>query len=543
LSVENGKIIGVDMQLKRSLLDENSKIPEDLQINPVAKMPERVIQFGEGNFLRAFVDWMVDRLNGQGLFNGCVVIVQPIERGLVNVLNEQEGLYTLLLRGIENGQVIEQKRLITSVSRGVNPYTDWDVYLGCAENPDLRVVISNTTEAGIAYEKEAFSPGRSLKSFPAKLTAFLYHRFQFFGGDQQKGMLIFPCELIDKNGQHLRGIILKLIDEWGLDSGFKAWVENHNHFFNTLVDRIVTGYPRDEADALCPDLGYEDQLLDTGEIFHLWVIEGETRFKDEFPLHQLGLNVVWTDELKPYRERKVRMLNGAHTMTVAVAYLSGLDTVKAAVEDSLVGDFMGRSIFNEILPMLKLPEAEKKAFAESVLERFQNPYIHHRWLDISLNCISKFKTRCLPTLVDYIEAHGSPPPHLSFALAAMFTFYRGAQLKDGYLEATRPQGTYLVKDDLPILEFFLNTWQNHKGENLDDYQVTAAIILANSHLWGRDLNELPGVGAAVAKALHQINTDGLNKALENLLAMGGQCHNNGGPVNVRRRNHLDEPLC
>jgi tagaturonate reductase len=509
------------MQLKRFLLTENFPFPEDLQRNQTAELPERIIQFGEGNFLRAFVDWMVDRLNGQGLFNGRVVIVQPIEQGLAHMLNEQEGLYTLLLRGLEKGAIIEQKRLITCVSRAVNPYTQWEQYLGCAENPDLRVVISNTTEAGIAYETEDFTPGKVQKSFPAKLTAFLYHRFQFFKAAPQKGLLIFPCELIDKNGQHLKKIILRLIDEWQLGDAFKQWVLTHNYFFNTLVDRIVTGYPRDEAPKLCQTLGYEDQLLDAGELFHLWVIEGETRFKNEFPLDRIGHDVIWTSDMKPYRDRKVRVLNGAHTMTVAVAYLMGLETVKAAVEDPLVGPFMQRGIFDEILPVLPLPEAEKTAYAKSVMERFQNPYIHHRWIDIALNAISKFKTRCLPTLVDFIAAEGSPPPHLSFALAALFTFYRGTAIKEDRLTATRSMGSYEVKDDRSVLDFFLGVWQDHDGEDLAAYQTTAAKILANTQMWGQNLNQLNGLSELVAKALHRINRDGLDAALKELSASQG----------------------
>jgi tagaturonate reductase len=403
----------------------------------------------------------------------------------------------------------------------VNPYTQWDQYLSCAENPHLRIVVSNTTEAGIAYEGESFTPDKVQKSFPAKLTAFLYHRFQFFSADPQKGMLIFPCELIDKNGQHLKEIVLRLTQEWQLGDGFKQWLLAHNHFFNTLVDRIVTGYPRDAAADLCQSLGYEDRLLDTGEIFHLWVIEGETRFKSEFPLDQIGLNVIWTSDLKPYRDRKVRVLNGAHTMTVAVAYLLGLDTVKAAVEDPLVGQFMQRGIFDEILPMLQLPETEKTAFAESVLERFQNPYIHHQWIDIALNAISKFKTRCLPTVIDFFEAHGSPPPNLGFALGALFTFYRGTAIKEGRLTAIRPKGSYEVRDDRPVLEFFLGVWQAHEGEDLAAYQATAAKILANTQMWGQDLNQLKGLNEVVAKALHRINSDGLAAALEALLAAQG----------------------
>lgn len=509
------------MKLNKTLLEEHFSFPRDLEINPVSDLPEKVIQFGEGNFLRAFVDWMIDRLNQQGLFNGRVVVVQPIQEGLIDLLNEQDGLYTLLLRGIEKGRVVEKKRMVTAISRALNPYSDWQGYLSCAENPELRIIVSNTTEAGIAYDKEAFIQGQALQSFPAKLAAFLFHRFSFFNGDPHKGMLILPCELIDKNGSKLKEIILRYIEEWRLPAAFKDWIDEHNHFFNTLVDRIVTGYPRDEADRLYETLGYQDQLLDTGEIFHLWVIEGDSRFKDELPLEQIGLNVVWTADLTPYRERKVRVLNGAHTMTVAVAWLCGLDTVKEAVEDPLVGQFMHKGLFNEILPMLSLPEAEKKAFADSVLERFQNPFIRHRWIDIALNSISKFKTRCLPTLIDYYQVNKRPPVFLGFSLAALLTFYRGNELVDGKLAAMSEKGPYQVSDDRRTLAFFLQCWQTRSDDNHIDFEAAARRILGNAELWGMDLNRLAGLAEAVAEALVNISTFGMRAALETLLASGG----------------------
>jgi tagaturonate reductase len=504
------------MKLSKRLLEEGFSFPQDLEINPVSNLPEKVIQFGEGNFLRAFVDWMIDRLNQQNLFNGRVGVVQPIEKGLCDLLNEQDGLYTLVLRGIEKGRVVEKKRLVTAISRALNPYSDWQGYLKCAENPNLRVVISNTTEAGITYEKEVFIQGQALASFPAKLTAFLFHRFTYFDGDPQKGMLILPCELIDKNGSKLKEIILRYIEEWQLPASFKDWIHEHTHFFNTLVDRIVTGYPRDEADCLGKTLGYRDRLLDTGEIFHLWVIEGDSRFKAELPFDEIGLNVVWTADLMPYRERKVRVLNGTHTMTMAVAYLCGLVTVKEAVEDPMVGQFMRKGLFNEILPVLSLPEAEKKAFADSVLERFQNPFIRHRWIDISLNSISKFKTRCLPTLIDYYQANSRPPVFLSFSLAALLSFYRGDRLVDGKLAAIGEEGPYHVSDDPRTLNLFLSCWQSRS-----DFFFTTRRILGATGLWGMDLNRLAGLTEAVAKALASINALGMRCALKKLLADKG----------------------
>jgi tagaturonate reductase len=484
------------MQLNRNTLTQ-TQIPASPQVD----WPEKVIQFGEGNFLRAFVDWMIDRLNEAGRFGGRVAVVQPIAQGLVNVLNEQDGLYTLLLRGIEKGEVTEQRRLITAISRGIDPYTQWEAYLAAAENPDLGFVISNTTEAGIAYVQEAWVPDRCPDSFPAKLTALLYRRFTCFEGAPDKGLLILPCELIDKNGQHLKEIVLRLIKEWGLPAAFADWVESHNVFFNTLVDRIVTGYPKDEAEKLGTELGYQDRLLDTGEVFHLWVIEGDLQYRSELPLDEIGLNVIWTEDLAPYRERKVRVLNGAHTLTVPVALLAGLETVKAAVEDSRVGAFMRRAVFSEILPHLDLPQAEKEAFADSVLERFANPFIHHRWIDIALNSISKFKTRCLPTLTDYAAATGSAPPLLSFSLAALIRFYK----ED------------MVRDDENVVSFFQEVWNSHKGEDRTGCEAICRQVLAETVFWGHDLNTLPGLTTAVSEALFAIQTRGLPAALTSVM--------------------------
>jgi tagaturonate reductase len=484
------------MQLNRNTLAQTH-----IKAAPSVDWPEKVLQFGEGNFLRAFVDWMIDCLNEADRFGGRVAVVQPIAQGLVDMLNDQDGLYTLLLRGIEKGEVTEQRRLITALSRGIDPYTQWEAYLACAENPDLRFVISNTTEAGIAYVEEAWDPDRCPDSFPAKLTALLYRRFTCFDGAADKGLLILPCELIDKNGQHLKEIVLRLTKEWELPASFANWVETHNVFFNTLVDRIVTGYPRDEAEKLEAELGYQDRLLDTGEIFHLWVIEGDVQYRSELPLDEIGLNVIWTEDLAPYRERKVRVLNGAHTLTVPVALLSDLETVKAAVEDPRVGAFMRRAVFSEILPHLDLPQAEKEAFADSVLERFANPFIHHRWIDIALNSISKFKTRCLPTLADYMADRGSAPPLLSFSLAALIRFYKESE----------------VRDDAAVLSFFQEVWKSQAGEDRTSCEAICRQVLANTAFWGQDLNTLPGLTTAVSEALFAIQTQGLPAALTQVM--------------------------
>lgn len=506
------------MQLDKKLLSCTFKFPRDLEVPRFQELPERILQFGEGNFMRAFVDWMVHQLNQQGLFNGKVVAVQPIPQGLVPVINAQDGLYTLFLRGIQNGQVVEKKQIISSLSRGLNPYDDWDGFLACAENPDMRFIISNTTEAGISYLKEEFVEGKPLTSFPAKVAAFLYHRFKHFRGDPGKGMLIMPCELIDRNGDNLKSIVLSLAGEWGLPAAFADWVARHNCFFNTLVDRIVTGFPRGEMEEVTRYLGYKDQLVNTGEIFHLWVIEGDRRFSEELPFHKAGLNVIWVDDVTPYRDRKVRILNGAHTMTVPVAYLYGLDTVREAVENPVTGRFMRRGIFEEIIPTLKLPREEKVRFADDVLERFGNPFIHHYLIDIALNSTSKFKTRCLPTLLEYAESNSALPAMMTFSLAALIAFYRGDRIEDSALAASRPKGGYRVADNADVLEFFRSTWAACDSTDSEALKGVVRKVLGSRQIWGMDLNAVPGLAEAAGGYLGDIIISGMAGALEKVLS-------------------------
>lgn len=277
--------------------------------------PVKVLQFGEGNFLRAFVDWIIDQLNEKGDFNGDVMMVQPLANGMGKMINDQNGLYTTVLRGVQNGKPVEEFRKITSVKGCINPYSEYDEYMAQAENPDLRFIISNTTEAGIAYHAGDRLEDKPQVSYPGKVCAFLYKRYQAFKGAADKGIIVIPCELIDKNGDNLKRIVLQYAEEWKLDKGFAAWLENACDFCNSLVDRIVPGYPRAEADAICEKLGYKDNLLDSAEIFLLWVIECHKKtHEDELPTAKAGVNVIWTDDMSFYRTRKVRILNGAHTM-------------------------------------------------------------------------------------------------------------------------------------------------------------------------------------------------------------------------------------
>ena len=449
--------------------------------------PERVLQFGEGNFLRAFVDYFFDRLNEEAGFNGKVCLVQPIAGGdfVRNAINEQQGLYTLYLRGFENGEKVNAKRVISSVSRCINPYSDFDAFLKCAANPDLRFLASNTTEAGIAYDASCKFDGRPPASFPAKLTRFLYERYKLFGKEKGKGFVILSCELIDHNGQELRKCVEKHIADWNLGADFAAWVRDENVFCSTLVDRIVTGYPRGEAEALNAANGYIDNVIDTGECFGFWVIEGPQSIVGELGLDKTDLPIIVVDDHTPYKQRKVRILNGAHTSFVLGAYLKGFNIVRDCMNDDGVRGFMEETIYDEIIPTLSLPEQELKDFAHAVTERFKNPFIDHRLLDISLNSVSKWRARCLPSVKGYFEKFGKAPKNLSASFRALVEFYsRGEKWNaDGNaLEAKRGDETYLVRDDKKVLEWFLA----NRTLPLDDLVKACA---ANADFWGEDINK------------------------------------------------------
>ncbi|SMC86863.1 tagaturonate reductase [Sporomusa malonica] len=486
------------------------------QLHPVTVLPERVIQFGEGNFLRAFADWMIHQMNKQELFNGRAVLVQPIAEGLSKQINEQDGLYTLFLRGLKDGQPYEEKEIISAVSRCINPYGQWEECIACAENPDIEFVISNTTEAGIAYDPADRQENQPPVSFPGKLTAYLYHRFGHFNGDSAKGMVILPCELIDRNGDNLKKVVLQFADAWQLPAAFKLWVEQHNYFLNTLVDRVVTGYPRDEIKELEHRLGYQDAIFDTGELFHLWVIEGPAHLAERLPFAKAGLNVIWTNDMSPYRTRKVRILNGAHTSSVPAAFLYGLDTVGEMMEHEVMGKYVQQIIFDEIVPSIQLDKAMLTDFAESVMDRFRNPFIKHYLLSILLNSSSKFKARVLPSILDYHASHGKLPEKLTFSLAALIAVYKDGKVDGAGMQACRAQGEFVMKDDVPVLEFFAEVWGGFDGSPEAACQV-AEKVLANTGLWGQDLTQVEGLTAKTGGFLYTITAHGMKAAVEQLV--------------------------
>ena len=463
---------------------------------------EKVIQFGEGNFLRAFIEWIIWKTNQKTDFNASVVVVQPIEKGMVEWLNEQDGLYHLNLQGLLNGKAVDSVDLIDVISRGVNPFTDFDAYMALAEQPEIRFVISNTTEAGIAFDAACKLEDKPASSYPGKLTQLLYHRWQYFKGDMSKGLIIFPCELIFENGKHLKECIRQYIDLWKLGPDFSAWFEEACGVYSTLVDRIVPGYPRDTAAQLCERVGYEDRLLDKAEIFHLWVIEAPQSVAAEFPADKAGLHVLFVPSEAPYHERKVTLLNGPHTVLSPVGYLSGLNTVKECCEDPEIGRFVHKVMHEELLPTLNLPKEELEKFASDVLERFRNPFVKHFVTSIMLNSFPKFKTRDLPGLKTYLARKGELPKGLVLGLAGICTYYKGGK---------RGEDEIVVNDDPKIMGLLQELWAT------GDVKKVAQGVLADDFIWGEDLNAIPGLTEMLAADLAQIQAKGMREAVRSIL--------------------------
>ncbi|MDR4949813.1 tagaturonate reductase [Neobacillus cucumis] len=466
--------------------------------------PEKVIQFGEGNFLRAFADWIIDKMNKETNFNGSVVVVQPREHGTtIHKLNEQDGLFTLYLQGIKNKQAVREHSVINCISRGINTYTDYSQYLELAENPELRFIISNTTEAGIYFEENDKLEDQPQKSYPGRLTALLYQRFKAFEGDTNKGFIIIPCELIDRNGEKLKEIVLNHAVRWNLGEEFVNWINEANTFCCSLVDRIVTGYPSDTINEITEELGYKDDLVVVGEQYHLWVIEGPDWIKDEFPTDKAGLNVKFVKDLTPYRSSKVRILNGAHSAMTPVAYLYGLDTVGEAVTNEVTKKFVEELIYEEVIPVLDLPEKELKLFAEAVLERFMNPFVNHYLSSIALNSMSKFKTRDLPSLLEYYDKKMELPKKLTFSLSALICYYKGK----------RGEEEIQLKDDQDILDLYKSLWQNYDGTESSLKQIVIS-VLAYEKVWGINLNNVPMLTEAVTRYLLKIENLGMKEAIK-----------------------------
>jgi tagaturonate reductase len=462
------------------------------------KLPIKVVQFGEGNFLRAFVDYAFQRLNKEVDFNAGIAIVQPLKDGMVNMINDQDGLYTLFMNGIKKGDKIQDIELIANIVKAINPYTDFADYLALAKQSELQFIVSNTTEAGIEFIESDTPNMQPPVSFPAKLTVLLYERFMHFNGDAAKGLTIIPCELIDYNSETLKKIILQYCDLWNLGAEFKTWASDACTYHSTLVDRIVPGYPRAEIEEYNNKLDYQDNLIVAAEPFFLWAIEGGEELKQKLPFHKTNLNVKIVDDIRPFKMIKVRILNGAHTAMVPFSLLYGNQLVMETVNGSFTGKFVN-NVINEISETLDMDKNEIQAYTEEVMDRFKNPFIKHALADIALNSISKFKVRVLPSLLGYYNTNKKLPTNLTFSLACLIQFYKG----------TWNNELLPVKDSPEIIEAFKKVWE------LASIDLVATDILANTEFWGEDLTKIEGLEIALVLALNEIETNGIEQGFAN----------------------------
>jgi tagaturonate reductase len=462
----------------------------------------KILQFGEGNFLRAFVDWMIHKSNTTLGTNNGVVVVQPLAQGIVDLLNKQDNLYHVLLQGIKDGQPVQETELVDCIMDAINPYTQYEAYKGYFLNPELELVISNTTEAGISRINNEDIFALPPKSFPGKVTQLLYQRFKHFEGAADKGLTFFCCELIDKNASILKEIVLELSAANQLEEKFIHWLNTSCTFCNTLVDRIVPGFPKDNIKDIQANLGYEDNLVVAGEYFHLWAIEAPQAVREKYPFDKAGLNVVWLEDMTKFRDKKVRILNGSHTALVPVGLLNGYQTVKEAFDDNTLATFINEMVAQEVIPNIEGDKNALKAFAQEILERFFNPYIRHFLKDISLNSLSKWMTRDYPSLADSLKREGKLPARLSFSLAALLVLYRGNY-----------NGLQFTINDTPEHVAFIQ----HEWSTMNSYKTLATNILSNTAIWNTDLTTLDGLNDTVAGYLETIMEQGIEQALKQVI--------------------------
>ena len=475
--------------------------------------PEKVLQFGEGNFLRAFVNYWFDVSNEKAGWNGKCVLVQPIAPGLAKLINEQEGLYTLYLRGRENGEKVDRKRVISSVSRCLNPYekADFDAMMEVAVSDELEYVVSNTTEAGIVYDPACRLDDTPASSFPGKLTQVLYRRWQA----GRSGLVILSCELIDNNGRELLKCVNQYVDKWGLEDGFRKYVNEDCTFCSTLVDRIVPGRVKDadEVAKMEQANGYHDELIDVGEIFGVWNIEGPDWLEEKLPFKKAGVNCPVVPDVTPYKKRKVRILNGAHTGFVLGAYLAGFDIVRDCMQDDTVRGFMNKMLHEEVIPTLPLDKKDLTDFASAVQDRFNNPFVDHELMSISLNSTSKWRARNMPSFLEYVEKTGQLPRCLTASFAFYIAFFSNdiQALNDKGLVCRRPRGNeYVCSDDRWALEFYYE----HRGDSAADL---VHAVMTNQQMWGQDLTQVPGFEAAVVSALEKVRGEGVLSVMKELV--------------------------
>lgn len=464
--------------------------------------PVKIMQFGEGNFLRAFVDWMIDKANNDGIMNHGIALVQPIGGGEVvkQIFHKQDNLYHVYLEGIKDKQPVKEVALIKSITDIINPYTEYKKYEELFLNEGLELVFSNTTEAGIRYEEGDDLNAEPPKSFPAKMTALLHKRFLKFNGDAAKGLQIVCCELIEDNGSTLREFVIKHAQANNLGDDFITWVKTANHFYDTLVDRIVPGFPKETINEIKEEIGFDDNLVVKGEYFHVWAIGGDSSIKEKLPLDKAGLNVLFMDDIRPFRAKKVRVLNGAHTAMVPVALQLGCETVMDAFNTPEVEQFINRMVAEEVLPGIGENPEELKAFAAKILERFYNPYLKHYLKDISLNSLSKWETRDFPTVADNYNKLGKQAKLTTFSLAALLVLYSG-----------QSEVSFTPNDTPEFVQFIQSTF------NKEDIKGWVNGIINNDKIWTAPLKDLPGFADEVAVAVEAILSKGMKAAVTEVL--------------------------
>jgi len=486
-------------KLNRSMLNET----ESRRLDEIGASPVTVLQIGEGNFLRGFFDWMVQESRSKGLFRGSIAVTQPRPTGKpkIEAIAAQDGLYTLVIRGLEGGEPVERKEVVSVFAEAFDPYSDWPKMIRLAESPDLRVVVSNTTEAGLVYRPEALDEGAPIVSFPGKVAYLLYRRYMKYDGAGDRGLIFLPCELLERNGDALKEAVLRYAEDWALPEEFREWVRTRNRFLNSLVDRIVTGYPAEEqAEAWFSEWGYRDGLLCVAEPYHLWAIEAEPEMEQVLPFRAADLNVHWVDDLKPFQQRKVRILNGAHTLMSPLGILHGMEHVRQLMEHEVHGAYVRSTVEDEIIPSLPYPAQDMKTYANTVFERYANPFIRHKLSDIAMNSISKFKARLLPSLAHYINRGERIPDGLARGFAGLLRYYQVKKREDGYEGTTLAGETYSVRDDAAVLERMAAIWAEAE-QGKETLLNTVNRLLADRAIWGEDLSGWTGLAESLTALL------------------------------------------
>ena len=466
--------------------------------------PVKVLQIGDGNFIRSFIDWMISVMNQKTDFNGRVATVQALLSDQATpIINRQDGLFTLLSEGNVDGEFVKETHLVDSIAKGFNPYEEWESLLKLVQEEQVEFLFSNTTEAGIVYVKEGFNPKQCPKSYPGKITSLLYHRYKYFEGDKNKGWTIIPCELIEDNGKKLKQICIQIATDWDLPEDFVKWLNHACSFCNTLVDRIVPGYPKSKAKGIYQELGYRDDLLTVAEPYHLFVIEGEKELESKLPLKEAGLNVKF-DSINMYRELKVKLLNGAHTMLAPLGILCGIDIVSKGMKDKDIFQFINLTLREEIAVTLN-PEIEaiSEKYIEQMYDRFSNPYLNHKLTDISLNSYSKYKARVWPSLYAYMKNHERIPQRLTFSFATLLYFYRGVAEEAEYK---------IIDDEWTIMSF----QEFYKVKNQSRNQIVNFIKKMIERDFLTTNEELPELYETIANYFILIDKLGMKRALTKL---------------------------